>query len=127
MTKVDGTEEANRAISEEYGVQGYPSIKYFGDGKFVEDYQSGQRSKQPVLDWIERLSIPAYYDLSAEQFATDINPLLRFVGQPLDQLEDTKVKFKEKNFFLKNKQKNKNKNKTRYLIPFANDFTMSIW
>ncbi|KAA0201821.1 hypothetical protein HAZT_HAZT002027 [Hyalella azteca] len=57
LAKVDATVES--ALSKHYGVTGYPTIKYFQDGKLVEDYPGG-RTTAAIVEYMKRRSDPNY-------------------------------------------------------------------
>jgi len=44
----------NNKIAEEFGIKSYPTIKYFLNDKFIEDY-SGPRSKDGVVDYLNKM------------------------------------------------------------------------
>lgn len=52
---VDATVEGE--LAKKYGVNGYPSLKYFNKGK-QSDYEGG-RKKQDILDWAEEITSAA--------------------------------------------------------------------
>lgn len=55
LAKVDATENSESA--QQYGVQGYPTIKFFVDGKPV-DYNGG-RTGDDIVNWIKKKTAPA--------------------------------------------------------------------
>jgi protein disulfide-isomerase/protein disulfide-isomerase A1 len=57
LVKVDATEAANSDASQKYGVQGYPTIKWFVGGS-PADYD-GPRDAAGIVDWIKSMTGPA--------------------------------------------------------------------
>jgi len=57
---VDGTEE--EMLSRVYGIQGYPTLKWFFRGRVASDY-SGPRTGEAITAWVERRLEPAYTEL----------------------------------------------------------------
>ncbi|XP_067937992.1 protein disulfide-isomerase A5-like [Watersipora subatra] len=50
LAAVDATKES--AVSNKYDVKGFPALKYFQNGEFIEDYSEG-RTKQAVVDYMK--------------------------------------------------------------------------
>lgn len=50
MGKVDATE--NKELAQKYGVSGYPSLKFFVDGKAIDF--TGGRTELEIVNWVER-------------------------------------------------------------------------
>jgi protein disulfide-isomerase-like protein len=48
LAAVDATE--HKKVSDEFEIKGFPTIKYFHQGKYIEEY-SGARTKQGLLDY----------------------------------------------------------------------------
>jgi len=61
--RIDG--DANAEISEGVGLQGFPTIMVFVDGKHV--IYDGARSKEGVLAFVDRASKPAYAVITAKK------------------------------------------------------------
>lgn len=57
LMKVDATEDKNTAPAQKYGVQGYPTIKWFVGGQ-ASDYD-GPREAAGIVDWIKSMTGPA--------------------------------------------------------------------
>lgn len=57
LVKVDATDDKNSAVSSEYGVQGYPTIKWFVGGEGT-DYD-GPREAAGIVDWVKSMTGPA--------------------------------------------------------------------
>jgi len=55
LAKVDATE--NKALAERYGIQGYPTLKVFKDGKLAGDYE-GPRTAQGIVDYMRKRALP---------------------------------------------------------------------
>jgi protein disulfide-isomerase A1 len=56
LAKVDATVE--KTVSQEHDVKGFPTLKWFIDGKVVADY-SGGRSANEIVNWIKKKTGPA--------------------------------------------------------------------
>ncbi|KAJ1917152.1 protein disulfide-isomerase precursor [Tieghemiomyces parasiticus] len=65
VAKVNCVDE--QTLCDEYGVQGYPSIKVFSEGT-PSDYQ-GQRTTEDIVSHVKRLKLPAVTDLTADKLA----------------------------------------------------------
>lgn len=80
IAKVDATENAN--IAKEYGVQGYPTLKFFINGSPI-DYNGG-RTQVDIVNWIKKKTGPpsvAVADAAAlEQQKKDNKVLAVFFG-----------------------------------------------
>lgn len=63
LAKVDATVE--KTVSEKHGIKGFPTLKWFIDGKFAADY-SGGRSASEIVNWIKKKTGPAAAVLEAE-------------------------------------------------------------
>jgi protein disulfide-isomerase A1 len=59
--KVDATQEAD--LGQKYGVNGYPTIKWFVDGEVAMDY-SGSRDAEGIVRWVKKKTGPAAADLA---------------------------------------------------------------
>ena len=59
LAKVDATVEA--ALSQKYGVNGYPTLKFFKHGKAKE--YTGGRTKDTILNWLEKKTGPPAVEL----------------------------------------------------------------
>eukprot|EP01060_Flectonema_neradi_P011955 TRINITY_DN1889_c0_g1_i1.p1 TRINITY_DN1889_c0_g1~~TRINITY_DN1889_c0_g1_i1.p1 ORF type:complete len:460 (+),score=139.79 TRINITY_DN1889_c0_g1_i1:153-1532(+) len=74
LVKVDATIESD--LAQQYGIQGYPTIKAFMDGE-MSDYEGG-RTSADIVSWVKKMSGPAVKDiedaagLAAFQAAHDV-------------------------------------------------------
>lgn len=67
IAKVDCT--VHTELAQKYGVQGYPTLKYFVDGNAV-DYK-GAREENDIFNWIQKRNGPSSSELTTqEQFDT---------------------------------------------------------
>jgi len=60
LAKVDATEETE--LGERFGVRGYPTLKYFSNGK-PSEYKGGRTSSE-IVTWLKKRSGPAAPELS---------------------------------------------------------------
>lgn len=71
MAKVDATEQGE--LAEEYGVRGYPTLKFFRAGSPIE--YSGGRQSADIAAWVIKKTGPPAKDLTtveeAEKFLKD--------------------------------------------------------
>ena len=61
LAKVDATQE--KALADQFGVRGYPTLKWFVGGELVGDY-SGGRSESDIVAWVTKKTGPATRDLA---------------------------------------------------------------
>lgn len=69
LGKVDATVE--RELGDKFGVRGYPTIKFFRNGK-DEEYDGG-RTADAIVSWVEKKTGPAVRDVTA----ADLEKLLK--------------------------------------------------
>eukprot|EP00600_Ochromonadales_sp_CCMP1393_P006799 CAMPEP_0174968286 /NCGR_PEP_ID=MMETSP0004_2-20121128/8047_1 /TAXON_ID=420556 /ORGANISM="Ochromonas sp., Strain CCMP1393" /LENGTH=478 /DNA_ID=CAMNT_0016217497 /DNA_START=39 /DNA_END=1475 /DNA_ORIENTATION=+ len=62
LAKVDATE--NDALAKEYGIKGFPTIKFLKNGK-VSDYTGG-RTESEIVSWVNKKSGPPAVTISTE-------------------------------------------------------------
>ena len=60
MAKIDATEETE--LAEKFEVRGYPTIKFFRNGKAIE--YTGGRSSEDILKWLKKKTGPAAQTLT---------------------------------------------------------------
>jgi len=63
LAKVDATEQ--KKVAEEYGVQGFPTLKWFHNGEAVE--YTGGRTADTIVSWILKKTGPASAELTCAQ------------------------------------------------------------
>ncbi|KAF3446997.1 hypothetical protein FNV43_RR12177 [Rhamnella rubrinervis] len=70
LAKVDASEEVNRGLASEYGVQGFPTIKILRNGgKTVEEYK-GPREADGIVAYVKKLSGPASVEVKTVEDAS---------------------------------------------------------
>ncbi|XP_054713407.1 protein disulfide-isomerase-like isoform X1 [Uloborus diversus] len=65
LAKVDATVETT--LAEQHGVRGYPTIKFFREGKVIE--YSGDRSAEGIIRWLKKKVGPPAADLASVEAA----------------------------------------------------------
>lgn len=63
LAKVDATEE--KALGQKFEVQGYPTLKWFVDGKLAMEY-SGGRDVDAIVRWVKKKTGPATVEVTSE-------------------------------------------------------------
>lgn len=63
LAKVDAT--VAKKLAETHAVQGFPTIKYFKNGKATE--YNGGRTESEIVSWVQKKSGPAYLTVSTEE------------------------------------------------------------
>lgn len=64
LAKLDASEAKD--ISSEYGIRGFPTIKFFKGGKFSSDYTGG-RTSGDIIAWVNKKSGPAIATISTAE------------------------------------------------------------
>lgn len=64
LAKVDCTLDSAKDLCQEYGVRGYPTLKFFKKGS-VMDY-TGPRETDGIIAWIEKKTGPAVFDAKTD-------------------------------------------------------------
>lgn len=67
LAKIDATEQGE--LAEKYEIRGYPTIKFFRNGKAVE--YSGGRSSDDIVRWVKKKSGPAAKTLTTADEAKE--------------------------------------------------------
>lgn len=65
MGKVDATVDS--ALAEEYGIRGYPTLKFFRSGNEIE--YSGGRSSDEIVAWVTKKTGPAAAEVKSVEDA----------------------------------------------------------
>ena len=68
LSKVDATE--NKNLAEKYGVRGYPTIKFFKNGKDFE--YTGGRTESEIVSWASKKTGPAAVEVKDEEGLTHL-------------------------------------------------------
>jgi len=66
LAKVDATVHA--ALGQKYGVQGYPTLKFFRSGSPI-DYEGGRKAAE-IISWVEKKSGPVSTELKSQDDIT---------------------------------------------------------
>lgn len=61
LAKVDATVESS--LAEEYGVRGYPTLKFFRNGNDIE--YTGGRTSDEIINWVTKKTGPAAVELKS--------------------------------------------------------------
>ena len=68
LAKVDAT--IAKQLAETHGIQGFPTIKYFKNGK-ASDY-SGGRVDTEIVAWVNKKSGPSFFTVNSEEELTKL-------------------------------------------------------
>ena len=93
LAKVDATIEA--ALSQKYGVNGYPTLKFFKHGKAKE--YTGGRTKDTILSWLDKKTGPPAVELKYPELSKKVieSEKVAVVGFFKDQETDKAKAFLE--------------------------------
>lgn len=70
LAKVDASEEVNRGLASEYGVQGFPTLKILRNGgKTVQEYK-GPRDADGIVAYLKKQSGPASLEVKTVEDAS---------------------------------------------------------
>ncbi len=93
LAKVDATEESS--LAEEHGVRGYPTLKFFRNGKPIE--YNGGRTADTIVSWIEKKTGPPAVTIGgvddAKKFVDDNK--IAILGVFADEESDAAKAYKE--------------------------------
>jgi protein disulfide-isomerase A1 len=70
LAKVDASEEANKAIAQEFDIQGFPTIKILRNkGKSAQEYK-GPREADGIVEYLKKQSGPASFEIKSAEDAS---------------------------------------------------------
>mmetsp|Transcript_60350 Transcript_60350/g.155525 ORF Transcript_60350/g.155525 Transcript_60350/m.155525 type:complete len:477 (-) Transcript_60350:289-1719(-) len=79
LAKVDATEE--KALSQKYGVKGFPTILWFEDG--VQSEFDGERNADAIVEWVKSMTGPAVSETAEPPAPTQAVPRMVLYGDSL--------------------------------------------
>ncbi|KAK9735551.1 hypothetical protein RND81_04G212200 [Saponaria officinalis] len=72
LAKIDASDESNRDIALEYGVQGFPTLKIVRNGgKSIQDYK-GPREAAGIVNYVKKQLGPASVEISSKDVASNV-------------------------------------------------------
>jgi protein disulfide-isomerase A1 len=82
IAKMDADQGAHKPFAKRFGVQGFPSLRVFVDGKLHADYGRGGRTARHIVSYLKRLNTPAVVAVTTDDavaFTAGVTnrPLLR--------------------------------------------------
>lgn len=89
LAKVDANEDHNKAISNEFEVRGFPTIKILRYGGSVVQEYKGPRDADGIVTYLKKQSGPASFEIKSPEEASSViedNKIL--VVSPLSSLFD---------------------------------------
>jgi protein disulfide-isomerase A1 len=92
LAKVDATEE--KQLGERFGVQGFPTLKWFVNGKDQE--YTGGREEDTIVSWIIKKTGPPSTEATCEELAKHIEEnklVIVHFGQESDEARTAHVSF----------------------------------
>ena len=87
LVKVDCTED--KEVCDQYGVQGFPTLKVFNKGKVSSTYEGG-RTKDAIVDYVIRRKLPAITTLKSADELTELKSKFGFLV--ISHADNTKFK-----------------------------------
>jgi len=66
LAKIDATDEANKALAQEFGVSGYPTLKMVRNGGAVVQEYNGPRESAGIVAYLRKQAGPAFTVVSDE-------------------------------------------------------------
>lgn len=72
LAKVDANEEQNKAISNEFEVRGFPTIKILRYGGSVVQEYKGPREAEGIVTYLKKQSGPATFEIKSPEEANSI-------------------------------------------------------
>ncbi|KAL9233369.1 hypothetical protein vseg_008382 [Gypsophila vaccaria] len=72
LAKIDGSDDSNRDLAVEYGVQGFPTLKIVRNGgKSIQEYK-GPRDAAGIVNYVKKQLGPASTDITSKDVAANV-------------------------------------------------------
>ncbi|XP_074307901.1 protein disulfide isomerase-like 1-1 [Silene latifolia] len=72
LAKIDASDEANKDIAMEFGIQGFPTLKVVRDGgKFIQEYK-GPREAEGIVSYVKKQLGPASVEIKSKDDASNV-------------------------------------------------------